>query len=205
VRTAQNRRNAAVLENRVRTAEPQQNRSRTAEEDQKYEPTHQHRLQPSCPLLYDLHVHPGHRPSYPADEYHPASDSYEAEYYYNGDAYLAKRFWSITDYVFGGGSQVARVVISLTQAMLVVRAWLIVSGQAERKKEMAAGVVTLGMVGYFLVKMMISMWSCRWPVLIVMVLLMVTSIVMSRFVEHTATGYFANRTGKQNDNGRKGG
>ena len=125
-------------------------------------------------------------PSYPADEYHPASDSYEAEYYYNGDAYLAKRFWSITDYVFGGGSQVARVVISLTQAMLVVRAWLIVSGQAEKRKEMAAGVVTLGVVGYFLVRMMISMWSCRWPVLIVMVLLLVMSIVMSGYVEHTA-------------------
>ena len=132
-------------------------------------------------------------PSYPADEYHPATDSYEAEYYYNGDAYLAKSFWSITDYVFGGGSQVARVVISLTQAMLVVRAWLIVSGQAERKKEIAAGVVTLGVVGYFIVRMMMSMWSCRWPVLVVMVLLLVTSIVMSAFVEHTATGFMGPR------------
>ena len=135
-------------------------------------------------------------PMYPADEYHPASDSYEADYYYNGDAYLAKRFWSITDYVFGGGSQIARVVISLTQAMLVVRAWLIVSGQAEKRKEIIASVVTLGVVGYFIVRMMISMWSCRWPVLIVMVLLLVTSIVMSAFVEHTATGYYANRAGK---------
>ena len=135
-------------------------------------------------------------PMYPADEYHPASDSYEAEYYYNGDAYLAKRFWSITDYVFGGGSQVARVVISLTQAMLVVRAWLIVSGQAEKRKEIIASVVTLGVVGYFIVRMMMSMWSCSWPVLVVMVLLLVTSIVMSAFVEHTAKGYFANRTGK---------
>ena len=139
-------------------------------------------------------------PSYPADEYHPASDSYEAEYYYNGDAYLAKRFWSITDYVFGGGSQVARVVISLTQAMLVVRAWLIVSGQAEKRKEMAAGVVTLGVVGYFLVKMMISMWSCRWAVLVVMVLLLVTSIVMSAFVEHTAPRFMGPRkSGKPED------
>ena len=125
-------------------------------------------------------------PMYPADEYHPASDSYEAEYYYNGDAYLAKRFWSITDYVFGGGSQVARVVISLTQAMLVVRTWLIVSGQAKKKKELIAGVVTLGVIGFFLVRMMMSMWSCRWAVLVVMVLLMVTSIIMSRYVENTA-------------------
>ena len=132
-------------------------------------------------------------PSYPADEYHPASDSYEAEYYYNGDAYLAKRFWSITDYVFGGGSQVARVVISLTQAMLVVRAWLIVSGQAEKRKEIIAGVVTLGVVGFFLVKMMLSMWSCRWAVLVVMVLLLVTSIVMSGFVEHTAPKFMGPR------------
>ena len=143
-------------------------------------------------------------PRYPADEYHPANGSYDAEYYYNGEAYLAKRLWSITDYVFGGGSQVARVVISLTQAMLVVRAWLIVSGQAERKKEMAASVVTLGVVGYFIVRMMMSMWSCRWPVLVVMVLLLVTSIVMSGFVEHTATGYFANRTGKQGKPGKEG-
>ena len=135
-------------------------------------------------------------PRYPADEYHPANGAYEADYFYNGEAYLAKRFWSITDYVFGGGSQVARVVISLTQAMLVVRAWLIVSGQAEKRKEMAAGVVTLGVVGYFLVKMMMSMWSCRWPVLVVMVLLLVTSIVMSAFVEHTAPRFIGPRTGK---------
>ena len=73
--------------------------------------------------------------------------------------------------------------------MLVVRAWLIVSGQAERKKEIAAVVVTLGVVGYFLVKMMMSMWSCRWPVLVVMVLLLVMSIVMSAFVEHTAARF----------------
>ena len=143
-------------------------------------------------------------PSYPADEYHPASDSYEAEYYYNGDAYLAKRFWSITDYVFGGGSQVARVIISLTQAMLVVRAWLIVSGQAERKKEFCASVANLIIVGFFLVKMLLSMWSCRWAVLVVMVLLLVTSIVMSAFVEHTATGYFANRMGKAAQPGKAG-
>ena len=132
-------------------------------------------------------------PSYPADEYHPANGSYEADYYYNGDAYLAKRFWSITDYVFAGASQVARILISLTQAMLVVRAWLIVSGQAERKKEIAAGVVTLGVVGFFLVKMMLSMWSCRWAVLVVMVLLLVTSIVMSAFVEHTAPRFMGPR------------
>jgi multisubunit Na+/H+ antiporter MnhE subunit len=77
--------------------------------------------------------------------------------------------------------------------MLVVRAWMIVSGQAERKKEIAAGVVTLGVVGYFIVRMMMSMWSCRWPVLVVMVLLLVTSIVMSAFVEHTATGFMGPR------------
>jgi len=88
------------------------------------------------------------------------------------------------------------LVIFLSQAMLVVRAWLIVSGQAERKKEMAAGVVTLGVVGYFIVRMMISMWACRWPVLVVMVLLLVTSIVMSAFVEHTATRFMGPRTGK---------
>ena len=87
----------------------------------------------------------------------------------------------------------ARVVISLTQAMLVVRAWLIVSGQAERKKEFCASVANLIIVGYFLVKMMMSMWSCRWPVLVVMVLLLVTSIVMSAFVEHTATRFMGPR------------
>ena len=125
-------------------------------------------------------------PRYPASEYHPASGSYESEYFYSGDYYLAKRYWSITDYVFGGGGQVARVVISLTQAMLVVRTWLIVSGQAEKKKELIAGVVTLGVIGFFLVRMMMSMWSCRWAVLVVMVLLMVTSIIMSRYVENTA-------------------
>ena len=125
-------------------------------------------------------------PSYPASEYNPANGSYESDYYYNGDAYLAKRYWSITDYVFASENIFLKVLISLTQAMLVVRAWLIVSGQAEKKKELIAGVVTLGVIGFFLVRMMMSMWSCRWAVLVVMVLLMVTSIIMSRYVENTA-------------------
>jgi hypothetical protein len=125
-------------------------------------------------------------PSYPASEYHPANDSYEADYYYNGDAYLAKRYWSITDYVFASGNVVLKVLISLTQALLVIRAWLIVSGQAEKKKEMAAGLATLAVVGFVLVRMMMSMWSCRWAVLAVMVLMMVMSIVMGRYVEDTA-------------------
>jgi predicted phage tail protein len=142
-------------------------------------------------------------PRYPADEYHPANGTYEADYFYNGEAYLAKRFWSITDYVFAGGSQIARVVISLTQAMLVIRAWLIVSGQADRKKEIAASVVTLGVVGFFLVKMMLSMWSCRWAVLAVMALWLGMSIVMSGYVEHTAPKTPGQKAAKT-DNGQAG-
>lgn len=142
-------------------------------------------------------------PRYPADEYHPANGAYEADYFYNGEAYLAKRFWSITDYVFAGGSQIARVVISLTQAMLVIRAWLIVSGQADRKKEIVASVVTLGVVGFFLVKMMLSMWSCRWAVLAVMALLLGMSIVMSGYVEHTAPKTPGQKAAKT-DNGQAG-
>ena len=125
-------------------------------------------------------------PRYPASEYHPASGSYESEYFYSGDYYLAKRYWSITDYVFAGENTVLRVMLSLTQAMLVVRAWLIVSGQAEKRNELLTGLATLGVVGFLLVKMMTSMWSCRWPVLIVMLLLMLTSLVMSRYIERTA-------------------
>ena len=142
-------------------------------------------------------------PRYPADEYHPVNGAYEADYFYNGEAYLAKRFWSITDYVFAGGSQIARVVISLTQAMLVIRAWLIVSGQADRKKEIVASVVTLGVVGFFLVKMMLSMWSCRWAVLAVMALLLGMSIVMSGYVEHTAPKTPGQKAAKT-DNGQAG-
>lgn len=125
-------------------------------------------------------------PSYPASEYHSASGSYEADYYFNGEAYLAKRFWSITDYVFASGNIVLKVLISLCQAMLVVRAWLIVSGQAEKKKDFWAAVANLFIVGTVLFLMMSSMWSCRWFVLAVMLMLMVTSIIMSRYVENTA-------------------
>ena len=135
-------------------------------------------------------------PRYPASEYHPANGTYEAEYFYNGDAYLAKRYWSITDHVFAGGSPIPCVIMALTQAMLVVRAWLIVSGQAEKRKDLIAGVATLGVVGFFLIRMMMSMWSCRWAVLSVMVLLMITSIIMSGYVEHTASDMPGFRTAK---------
>ena len=109
-------------------------------------------------------------PRYSAAEYHAASGSYESEYIFTGDYYLARKHWSITDYAFAGHSQVLRLIVSLDQAMLLIWAWVSVSGQGERDKELLAAVLNLGVTGFLLARMLCSMWACQWGVLVVTVL-----------------------------------
>lgn len=118
-------------------------------------------------------------PRYPAADYHAASGSYESEYYFNGEYYLAKKHWSITDYAFAGQSPVSRLVVSLDQAILLIWAWISVSGQGERDKELLAAVLNLGVTGFFLVRMLQTMWACQWGVLVVTVLAAVMGVVLA--------------------------
>lgn len=115
-------------------------------------------------------------PRYPAaDYYSPAGND---KYFYTGDYYLASEYWNITDFVFANYGVVGRVVLSLDQAMLLLWAVMSVRGEVGKKGRIVA-LVNVGIVGFFVAGMLLSMWSCRWAVLVVMALNMAASVVMA--------------------------
>lgn len=116
-------------------------------------------------------------PKYPASDYvAPAGDD---RYFYTGDYYLAKEYWTITHYVFANDGVVGRVVLSLDQALMLVWAMLCFRGKAERDKELPAAVFNLLVVCIEVARMLGSSWACMRAVLIVMGLVMFASVAMA--------------------------
>lgn len=112
---------------------------------------------------------------------YPASDYYAPEgntdYFFNGDYYLAKRCWSVTDYAFSH-STVWRVVLSFSQALLLLWALLSVRGEAG-KSGLAIAALNLVVVGIIVIAMLSAMWSCRWGVLAVLAADCIAAVVMA--------------------------
>ena len=115
-------------------------------------------------------------PRFPAGEYYAPAGSYERSYYYTGDYYLAKSYWTITD--FASQSIAGRIILSFDQALLLIWALLSVRGESGKKGVIPA-LLNLVVVGVVVIKMLGTMWSCRWGVLAVMALNMVASVVMA--------------------------
>lgn len=113
-------------------------------------------------------------PRFPAAGYYaPAGNT---DYYFTGDYFLAKAYWSVTD--FAAQSLVWRIIISVDQAMLLLWAWIGVRGEAG-KWGLAVAVINLLVVGIIVVRMLGASWGCRWGVLAVMVLDIAASIVLA--------------------------
>ena len=113
-------------------------------------------------------------PRYPAADYvAPAGND---DYFYTGEYYLSKTYWTITD--FASQTLVARILLSLDQAALLIWALLSVRGEAG-KKGLAVAVINLVFVGVVVALMLGSMWSCRWAVLAVSALDMIAAVVMA--------------------------
>jgi len=112
---------------------------------------------------------------------YPASDYYAPEgntdYFFTGDYYLAKSYWSVTDYAFSR-SPVWRVVLSVSQALLLLWAFLSVRGEAG-KSGLAIAVLNLLVVGIVVIAMLSKMWSCRWGVLAVLATDCIAAVVMA--------------------------
>jgi len=116
-------------------------------------------------------------PRYPAADYFaPEGDS---NYFYTGDYYLAKSYWSQTDFVFANHGIIGRVLLSLDQAILLIWAYISVSGKAERKKNLMVAGGNL-VVNVVIITLMLRMsWAVQWGVLVVMLLIMIVSVVVA--------------------------
>lgn len=115
-------------------------------------------------------------PRYPVALYHAQPGN--SDFYISGDYYLARRYWSITDYVFGGQSQIWKILLSFDQALLLFWSVLSVRGEAGRVG-LAVAIPNLVVTGVAIISMASSMWTCQWAVLIMMVLDIIAAVVMA--------------------------
>lgn len=107
-------------------------------------------------------------PRYPASDYFPAAgSSYSDEYYCTGDYYYAREYWDMTRFVFSDRSPVGRVLLSITQALLLLWALMSVRGEAGVLGLWAAGL-NLAVTAFILVRMFAVAGFCQWGVLAVM-------------------------------------
>ena len=117
-------------------------------------------------------------PRYPAAQYYAPTGSYNAEYYFTGDYYCAREFWSMTRFVFAGNSILFRIILSLDQALLMLWAMMSVRGEAGRNGLVIA-LINLAVVGFVLIKMFMVMGSCRWGVIVVLALDTLAAVAMA--------------------------
>lgn len=123
-------------------------------------------------------------PRYSAQQYYAPGGNYNVEYYFTGDYYCAREYWSITRFVFASNSVLFRVILSLDQALLMLWALMSVRGEAGRKGLVIA-LLNLLVVGFVLIKMFGVMGSCRWGVIVVLALDTLAAVVMAANVEKT--------------------
>jgi len=115
-------------------------------------------------------------PRYPALEYHAQPGN--NDFFLSGDFYQARRYWAVTDYVFGAQPQIWRIILSFDQALLLFWSVMSVRGEAG-KMGLAVAILNLVVTGTAIVKMASSMWACQWIVLIMIVLDMIAAVAMA--------------------------
>ena len=115
-------------------------------------------------------------PRYPAALYHAQPGN--SDFYLSGDYYLARSYWSITDYVFGAQPQIWKILLSFDQALLLFWSVLSVRGEAG-KAGLAIGIMNLVVTGAAIIRMASSMWACQWAVLIMMILDLIAGVAMA--------------------------
>lgn len=116
-------------------------------------------------------------PRFPAGDYIYNATAAK-EYVFSGDYYWAREYWSVSRFLFSMGSPLPRVVLSLTQVLLIYWAWLASRGEAG-KLGVVVAVLNLVVVGVAVVLMFRVQGACRWAVLIMMVVDCVAAVVLS--------------------------
>ena len=117
-------------------------------------------------------------PRYPAGAYYAASDAYLQDYFFTGDYYWAREYWSISRYVFSDQSVLLRILLSITEGLLLFWALYSVKGEAGRMGLLAAGLNLL-VTGFVLIRMLAVKGYCLWGVLAVMVLVTLVTAVLA--------------------------
>ena len=115
-------------------------------------------------------------PRYPASMYNARPGN--SDFFLSGDYYLARSYWSVTDYVFGAQSQIWKILLSFDQALLLFWSVLSVRGEAG-KAGLAVAIPNLVVTGVAIIRMASSMWACQWAVLIMMVIDVIAAVVMA--------------------------
>lgn len=116
-------------------------------------------------------------PRFPAGDY-IFSASAEKEYVFSDNYYWAREYWSVSRFLFSMGSPLPRVLLSLTQVLLIYWAWLASRGEAG-KLGVAAAVLNLLVTVVAIVLMFRVQGACRWAVLIMMAVDCVAAVVLS--------------------------
>ena len=116
-------------------------------------------------------------PRYPAADY-VYNATAARDYVLTGDYYWARQFWSVSKFLFSTGNPIPRIVISVTQVLLIYWAWLASRGEAGRLGIVAA-VLNLLVVAVTMVFMLRVKGACRWEVLIMMALDCVAAVVLA--------------------------
>ena len=105
-------------------------------------------------------------PCYPATNYYSATGASTTDFVFSGDYYYAREYWSISQYVFSTGGLLARIVMAMSEALLIYWAFYSVKGEAG-KMGMAAAALNLVVVAVAAIDMLGKLGSCRWSVLAV--------------------------------------
>ena len=116
-------------------------------------------------------------PRYPAGDY-VFNATAAKDYVISGDYYWAKEYWSVSRFLFSTASPIPKVLISITQVLLIYWAWLASKGEAG-KLGIAAATLNLLVVAVSIVCMLKVSGGVRWEVLIMMALDCVAAVVLA--------------------------
>ena len=123
-------------------------------------------------------------PRYPAATYYVASEASSGDYIFAGDYYYARSYWSISQYVFSNANLLLRVIVALSEALLIYWAYYGVKGEAG-KMGLAAALLNLAVNAVAVISMMRVMGYCRWGVLVVLALDAIMAVVLAVIANRT--------------------
>ena len=117
-------------------------------------------------------------PRYPADQYYAPTNSFMSEYFFTGDYYCAREYWSMTRFVFSNSNVPIRILLSLAQALLMLWALTSVRGEAKRIGPIVS-VANLAVTAFILISMLMVMGSCQWGVFAIISLVAIAAVALA--------------------------
>ncbi len=120
-------------------------------------------------------------PCYPASEYYSASGASTADFVFSGQYYYAREYWSISQYVFSTSGLLARIVLAMSEALLIYWAFYSVKGEAG-KMGLVAAALNLLVIVFATIDMFKVLGVCRWGVMAVVALDAITAAALAAIV-----------------------